>query len=449
MKGRVHAPPVGPELCALNASSHVPLFVEVDHSLPLVDFLFIVDAGGADDAPAQAGRTALAARMLRKGTRRLQAPQVEAQLAGLGAELGIEVTQHSVRIAGSVIRRHLDAFIALLSALMQAPALRARDVAQLQRQCVAMQQSLLEHDQALAHVAFRQHLFGGHPYGRQVGGWARTLKALRAADLRPWWEASLHAAAVHFGFAGDLTPEDAMQLVQRHFAWLPAGKKRRRSGHDAAVPSGRRVRLVHQPGRSQAQLCIGTVGGRLDDADTYPMRIANVAFGGMFSAPLMQEVRAKRGWSYGASSRYGQGRMRDAWCMYTAPASADAAACAALQLDLMEAWVAKGPRAPDFRLAQRHLQHSHCFAIDTAAKRLEARMDVHFYGLPEGHYSDHMGLLGQVTRAEAKMALQRRLDPAQLCITAVADAAMVHDGFAALPGVEVVEVIDAKDVLQP
>ena len=36
-----------------------------------------------------------------------------------------------------------------------------------------------------------------------------------------------------------------------------------------------------------------------------PLMVANTAFGGTFTSRLMQEVRAKRGWSYGAYARAG------------------------------------------------------------------------------------------------------------------------------------------------
>ena len=91
--------------------------------------------------------------------------------------------------------------------------------------------------------------------------------------------------------------------------------------------------------RAQTQLFIGTLGARTRDRNLFPLIVSNTAFGGTFSGPLMQEVRAVRGWSYSAYSRLLHAKQREAWYMATAPASEYSADCAALQLDLLERWV--------------------------------------------------------------------------------------------------------------
>src|SRR5262249_37410553 len=108
----------------------------------------------------------------------------------------------------------------------------------------------------------------------------------------------------------DIDEASAERVVTRLTERLPAIH---RSDAVLAVPSepapGRRVILVDKPDRTQAQLRIGHLSARYGDADTAALAIAEAVFGGMFSSRLMQEIRVKRGWSYGAGCALRRSRL--------------------------------------------------------------------------------------------------------------------------------------------
>jgi zinc protease len=155
----------------------------------------------------------------------------------------------------------------------------------------------------------------------------------------------------------------------------------------------------------------------------------------------MREIRTVRGWSYGASSRLGLDRRRELWMMHTFPAAADTVACVALQLEMLEALVARGITREELAFAQDYLAKSYAFEIDTASKRLDQRIDVEVFGLPRDYYARHVERVRAVRREEANAALRARLSTDDLAIVVVATASEVRDGLAALPGVASVEVV--------
>ena len=76
--------------------------------------------------------------------------------------------------------------------------------------------------------------------------------------------------------------------------------------------------LVDKPDRTQAQLRIGHLALRYGDPDTAALAIAEAVFGGMFSSRLMQEIRVKRGWSYGAGCALRRSRLPHWFEIWTA-----------------------------------------------------------------------------------------------------------------------------------
>ena len=138
---------------------------------------------------------------------------------------------------------------------------------------------------------------------------------------------------------------------------------------------GRHLVLVDKPERTQTQILIGCLGTHAHDEDHVALHVGNTIFGGTFTARLMNEVRSKRGWSYGAYSSLPYDRHRRGFSLWTFPKASDAAACITLELDLLAKWWKDGVTPKELAWAKRYLVRSHAFAIDTAGKRVGQMLD--------------------------------------------------------------------------
>lgn len=409
------------------------VLLEESHDLPMVDLQLTLRTGALHDPRGVEGVTRVAGRMLRMGTKRVDGPLVEETIARLGGRLSIETGSSFVRIHGSVIRRNLEPFLALVAELVREPAFRAADLAQVKRETIADIVAMRDNDRALAARHFRAFLFGTHPYGRTVVGTRASVRAIRREHVRALHERHFCAKNLIFGASGDVRPDEVLALAERHFGDLAKGRPPRDRIPAPKVPRGRRALIVDKPERTQTQLFIGTLGARAGDRDIYPLIVANTAFGGTFTARLMREVRSVRGWSYGASSRVGQDRQRDAWYMWTHPSSKDAVDCARLQLELLDQLIDGGITRDELRFAKDYLTNSHCFDVDTPSKRLDTRVDLELLGLPVDHYTRYLDFIRAVTLDDANAALRRRISPRDVALTIVATAKDLRRPLSTLP----------------
>ena len=348
---------------------------------------------------------------------------------------------HSTRVRATVLRRHLEPLLVLLAAAVWRPALRPQDFAKLKRRAQAALTARLDDDQSLGAVCFREALFGEHPYGRTLSGHADSLARIGIQQVKDFYTRHIAKGVFVIGVAGDVTETEARSLIALHFP-----SSRRRQKKESVVPPtrarrGRHVVIVDKPERAQTQLFIGTLGARTLDRNLFPLIVSNTAFGGTFSGPLMQEVRAVRGWSYGAYSRMLHSNQRDAWYMGTAPAAEYSADCASLQLDLLERWVAGGINKTQLNFAQRYLINSHCFDRDTPSKRLDARLDVELLGIPRSYIDNYDQRIANVTRQQANDATRTRISTRDLTIVVVATADQVASSFERLPDVKSLEIV--------
>ena len=208
------------------------------------------------------------------------------------------------------------------------------------------------------------------------------------------------------------------------------------------MPPGRRLVLVDKPERTQTQILIGGLGTHPTDPDHTALLVGNTIFGGTVTARLTEEVRSKRGWSYGAYSSLPFDRRRQAFSMWTFPKAEDAAPCIALELEMLKAFRERGVTKKELAWAKRYLVRSHAFAVDTAAKRVGLALDSVLYDLPPGYYENYLARVRAVTLDDVNAALRARIPERDLLIVVVGTAADIRDAVErAIPELSHTEVV--------
>jgi zinc protease len=369
--------------------------------------------------------------MLRRGAEGMTAQQIEEAIDTLGAELAAEVSVSSLTVHFEVIRRSLDPMVDLVARLLARPTFDERELGRLLRESEAELIESRDDDRTLASRAFRRTLFAGHPYGRRISGQIAAIRTLGEGDVRAFYARHLTRANAIVSISGDVTELEGEGVAARLLAGLPEGD---RVPDPVPVPQarpGRHLVFVEKPERTQVQMVIGGLGTDAHDSDHVPLFVANTAFGGTFTSRLMQEVRAKRGWSYGASSRVGFDRRRDAFTMWTAPSATDAPACLSLELDLLHALRDGGLLVEEIEFVKRYLVRSHAFDIDTARKRVHQKLEADLYDLPSGYHARYVEHVQAVDLAAANAAVRARLSEDDLVVAVVGSHGEIGEKIAA------------------
>lgn len=396
------------------------VFVESSNKLPVVSIAIGFRSGSTFDPAGQEGLTRTTARMLRRGCEGFDAEAIEDRIDGLGAEFGADASPSSTTVSAEVITRNLTPFTDLFSRLIGAPTFPQAELGRLVREAQAELVEARDSDRTLAARAFRRTLFAGHPYGRRVAGLTETLATIDVAAVRRHYAAHYTKAGAIVAISGDVSDKGGHDLAAELLARLPEGVETPDQVSEPSPTRGRRLVIVDKPERTQTQMVVGWLGTHAKDPDHFAWLVGNTAFGGTFTSKLMQEIRAKRGWSYGASSRVGFDRHRDSFTMWTAPSEKDAPACLSLELELLGELRDKGLTAEEIQFTKSYLTRSHAFEVDTPRKRVHQPLEEALYDLPEGYHSGYLARLAAVSADEVNAALKARTPVDDLVIGVVA-----------------------------
>jgi zinc protease len=407
-----------------------------------VSFTIAERTGALEDPVGKEGLYRMTSRLIRRTGAGLSPEELDLRIDSLGAALGVEVGQSAATFQGTVISRSLDAFSDLLIGVLSKPGLTEHEFGKLKRETLAELVEVRDHDRDLAQRWFGRKLFAGHPYGRSVSGTEDSVTTVNRDDVSSLYSLVTTSKNLVFAFAGDIDTARANSIAERIIAALPAGEMRTDSIPEPVMKPGRHLVIVDKPERTQTQILIGCLGTHPHDSDHLALHVGNTIFGGTFTARLMQEVRAKRGWSYGAYASAPYDRHRRSFTMWTFPKASDAAACIALELELLEKWVSGGVTPKELAWAKRYLVRSHAFAIDTATKRVGQALDEEVYALPAGYHSGYTDRIRALSLEDVNAAIRKRITPDDLLVCVVGTAAEIESSVrAAIPRLESTEIV--------
>ena len=115
------------------------------------------------------------------------------------------------------------------------------------------------------------------------------------------------------------------------------------------------ITLVHKPNRHQAQILIAHPLPSHQDPDSWALKVAIMAMGGTFSSPLMQEIRVKRGLSYGAQALVIEEQSCSFMLMSATPQIQDAFQTLTLMHEILQQTANGELSTKDILFAQTHL----------------------------------------------------------------------------------------------
>ncbi len=418
------------------------VLVETSHALPLVSFSVALRTGSILDPEGLSGATRLLTRWMRRTAGGREAHVIDAEIDALGGTFGAHVSPSTLVFSGTVITRSLDGLMRIASDVLLHPGFAEEELERLRRETLAELTEALDDDSGLARRWFRQRLFGQHPYARSVTGTAQSLARISADDLKTLYARILKPENLIFAFSGDIERERAEELAAEIESQVAPGPAPQDDTPEPSPLAGRHLTFVDKPDRTQTQILIGGLGTHPQDADHFALHVANTVFGGTFTARLTQEVRAKRGWSYGAYSNLPIDRRRQAFSMWTFPKAEDAAPCIELQLNMLKELRSKGISKKELSWAKKYLVRSHAFALDTASKRVGMLLDAELYGLPPGYYEQYTERIKQISLEAANQAVIDRLSEDNLRVVVVGTASQIEEKVrAAVPNLASSEVV--------
>ena len=406
---------------------------EKDPSIPLVYLNVAIKAGAAQDPKGQSGISNFAGEMLLRGTKTLNKEQLDLALDQIGGSLGVETRSELIVVRGSVLSAQLPQFLDLVEKVLTEPSFSPIELKKLKTEVVSQILEERGHDAALARQKWEEFFYGAHPYGNPILGKLKEVEKLTLAQVTNFYRRTFQEQNLLIVGAGD-----ASEAVIR--AWsekVTAKLKNTKDGKLAdvvppPVPAKRRIAILDKPDRTQTQILVGQNAIRMSDSRYFAFNLGNAAFGGgSFSARLMEEIRVKRGWAYGAYSYQRSGTQPKIWQAYTFPATKDTPDAVVKMVSMISDWKEKGITPAEMDFNQKSQVNSAGFMFNTPKKRVENILLERSLHLPDGFFRTYGPETAKLDLASVNKAVSEVINPPVLSIFVLGTAKELRPRLAA------------------
>lgn len=283
------------------------IVIERPESVPLVTIETLIKTGSEADPPMLAGASDMTAELLRQGTTTRTAPQIAEAIEALGGSIETGAGWDAARVNVDVLTTKADAMMGLLADVVRRPAFKSEEIERLRQQTLDELAVSLSQPGTLARAVAARVLYGDSPYAHPIGGTPESIARIKRDDIIRLHTTYYRPDNALLIISGKIKADDAFKLAARYFGdWTkPAAPLPKNSDFVRALenaPEKSRVVVIDKPDAGQSAVVLTRGGIKRADPDYYRGLVANAVLGGGYSARLNQEVRIKRGLSYGASS---------------------------------------------------------------------------------------------------------------------------------------------------
>jgi predicted Zn-dependent peptidase len=427
-----------PRPSAAKLANGLTILILEQHKLPTVAFALWVKTGALADPRDLPGLAKFTAEMLREGTRTRTSAQIAAEVDEIGASLGAgaDFGASVSTVSASGLVENADKMLELMSDIVLNPTFPAEELEKYKlRQLASLEEARSDPD-FLSREKFHAVLYGDFP-AAVVSATPESVKRTTPEDLQKFHSQFYAPGNALLGIVGDVTREEILALVQKHFGPWPARPVSTPPLGPLPAPSAMKIYLIDRPGSVQTNIVAGNLSVRRADPDYIPLTVMNRILGGGPTGRLFLNLREEKGYTYGAYSFF----TAD---IYPGPWVASTEVRNEVTGDSLRELFGEFKRirevdVPEAELddARRAIVARFALSLEQPTTLLNSWLTVNYYALPEDYWDLYPEEVAKVNQQVVRKMARRYVNLSHLQVVCVGDGKQIKDVLSQYGPVEV------------
>jgi len=361
----------------------IDIIYEKSSFIPIVSLqLVFTDAGHL--ANSKDGLALLSSKLLNEGTLSDGATGFAKKLESSAIELNAHVGRETFVIELSALKEQFDKGFGLLQELLKEPNYSEDALEQVKRQQLGyLAQKESDYDY-IASQNLREILFDNSPLARAYNGTAKSIDSIKLKDIKEFISKHLGYDNLIVVVGGDISKEKVEDDVKKLLPLLPKVALKELS---KIKVSDKKVTRYIAKDTEQAYIYFGSPFDYSYDAkDQYKAKIAGyILGGGGFGSRMMEELRVKRGLTYGAYSMLRRTKVASYLSGYLQTKIATQEEAKEIVQKVVDEFVKDGITAQELKSAKEFLVGSEPLRVESLSQRLHRAFNEYYYNRGLGY----------------------------------------------------------------
>lgn len=392
--------------------AHVVLYQAME--VPMLDISIAFAAGSAYDGE-QFGLSTLTTHLLNQGNGGLDANTIAEKLAETGAQYEGANSQDMVVLNLKTLTSPtaLKEASTLFTSIIAHPDFSTDSFEREKRQQLMAIAQAQESPDQLANQTFFQVLYKNHPYAHPIIGNRNSVEHLTVEQVKNFYRHFFVAQNATIVLVGAIDKSTAQQLAELITHDLPEGRAA------DAIPTAQALTEeldieVKFPS-SQTILRLGQLGITHHDSNYFPLIVGNYMLGGgALVSELAQELREKRGLTYGVYSQFSPMPGKGPFLINLSTKNNQTKIAVSVTREKLASFIQQGPDERELEAAKKYLTGSFPLSLASNRNIADILIKIAFYHLPDDYLQTYISNINAVTTETIKTAFQQQITPNKL-----------------------------------
>jgi zinc protease len=389
-----------------------------NHRLPIITAEALVRHVTLLEPPDKAGVAALTGYLLDEGTTKHTGPEIAELIENVGGQLSLNSSGGSVRVLTP--HRHLG--LQLLLECLTQPNFPKDAFAREKQHLVSGIEEAEQQPESKALLAFREMVYGKHPFGRSSLGTLKTVEPLTPADCAAFHRKLFVPNNTVLAVVGDFDSKQITEEITRLTADWQKAPVEKPTPPAVNKPAEFREKILSMADAAQLHFYMGHVGIRRDNPDYYKLLVMDYVLGTGpgFTDRLSSRLRDREGLAYTVTANIttAAGEEPGAFTCYIGTAPENLARVRKLFLEELHRIRDEKPGAEEVEDAKKYLLGSLAFEMVTSDKVAAHMLYAERYGLGFGYLDEYRKAVAAVTPEDVQEVARKYIDPEHMVLIA-------------------------------
>lgn len=411
-------PGKGMGISELKSPGGITVWFKREPSIPVVSMSVLWRGGAAADPAGLQGISNMVSGLLDEGAGELDSLAFQTRMEELAVRMGFDAGRDNFSGSLETLSENAEAAFDLFGLALTSPRFDATPVERIRRQILSGIKRRQFDPNAIAGKIWREAVFAGHPYGRATSGTEESVAQIKAADLKTYMKSRLGRDNLIIGVVGDISADKLLTLIDRTFGGLPA--KSSVSAVESAVQNTAARLETSEYDSPQTVFMFSTPGILRQDPDYYAAMVMNkILGGGGFSSMLTEEIREKRGLTYGVYSYLNPRDSAANWMGGLSTSNAKAAEALSVLKETIRGFAETGPTATQLTDAKANINGAFPLRLTSNKAIAGLMVALQRHNLGRDYVSQRPKLISAVTGEDVRRIARKILDLDSLVVVAV------------------------------
>ena len=400
------------EISEYETSNGIKVLYSKSENIPMIDIKITFDAGSNRDGNLK-GLSMLTHNLLDEGTTKLSAEEIASSFESTGAVFNTSVNKDksSISLRSLADKKYLGPSLKTFLNILSDSTFPQKELSLQKDRTVS---TIIEDESDPSDVSmnlFFKEIYKNYAYGYPSTGEKSTIKNISRKDIVNFYNNNLNQKTAKIAIVSSLSKKDVEALSEKISKSLER-KDILINKNTIQLKKDNKEKFIFKKFNSeQAHIYIGGLAIKRGAKNHLPLYVGNYIFGGSgFSARLMQELRVKRGYTYGVYSYIYPMKNIGPFVIGIETKSEQAQISVELIHNMLQEFIENGPTNEEIKHAKEAIINGFPLRVDSNSDILNYLSMINYYNLPMDYLAKFTENISKITKKDIISAFKEEID---------------------------------------